>query len=86
MSITWVTPASCPSQTAVFLAKAIGKPAGARKAALYRVAAYKSGEFAVIPVGTRAAKRLRPRNIIGTYAPTDELYTLSRRIAEDLSA
>ncbi len=83
MTVTWVYPASTPDTTAAIIAKAIGKPHPAKPRA-YRVASYASGMYAVIPEGR--ARHLRPRNLIGTYEPTDRLFTLSRQIAEDLRA
>lgn len=83
MSVTWVYPASTPDTTAAVIAKAIGRP-HPRKPRAYRVAAYASGMLAVIPEGK--ARHLKPRNVIGTYTPTDNLFVLSRLIAGDLQA
>ncbi len=84
MSVTWVQPSPSPDTTAAVIAKVIGKPAGARTPRAYRVAEYASGMLAVIPEGK--GRHLKPRKVIGTYTPTDNLFVLSRVIAGDLQA
>lgn len=83
MPVTWVSPSASPDSTAAIIARAIGRP-HPRKPRAYRVASYASGLYAVIPVGK--ARHLKPRNVIGTYTPTDNLFVLSRIIAGDLQA
>lgn len=83
MSVKWVEPSHCADTTAAVIAKTIGRP-HPRKPRAYRVAAYASGMLAVIPEGH--GRHLKPRNVIGTYAPTDNLFVLSRVIAGDLQA
>ena len=86
MSITWVTPASCPDVTAKEIARASRKARSNLRSELCRVGQYKDGTYAVIPVGSRLARLVRPRTIVGTYPAATRLEPLSRRIAEDLTA